>query len=1547
MTASGPVAGRTAGGPGGSSPPASTAGGPGGSSPPASAARNRLAEIGTARLTRSDVFPLSSAQQRLWLADQARPGLPAYHLTRVIELDGPLDVTALNAALTELVSRHEALRTSMLVVGGQPLQRAAAPAPVELPVIDTTEAAADELAAAAARRPLDLTGGPLWRGELHRLHAGRHRLVLVWHHIIADGATITLLLSELAAAYRACHDGRPVDLPPATAYRDYIRWERSFADDPDCARQLGYWEAQLAGCEPLRLPADGLRPAAPRQPAARIPVRVPAATADALRAVARAHRATLGQVMLAGYAVALHRFSGRADFPIGMPVSLRRDRRWARSAGLYVSTAAIRVSMAGNPPLTDMLRQVRGTVLAALGAADVPPERAAGSDGLPYDVIFGLVQAEPALALPELTTRVDRVFCGRAKFDLHLEIADPGPGGDLDGILEYDAELLGPGTARHLADGIAAVFSATAAAPDCRAGNFPLWPGVPALSATAQASGPTPAEARIDRLFAAASARPDHVAVIDAVDGQELTYGELAARAASVAAALAARGVRRGDFIGIALTRSVDMIVAVLGVLTAGAAYVPLDPGYPARQLTEMIGRCGVKLVLGGPLPGQSVPVISLTAAAGTARRDTPTAAGRADDDPAYVMFTSGSTGQPKAVVVPHRAVVRLVRGADFAAMADTERWLHAASPAFDCASLELWAPLLNGGTVVVLPGLPSVASLAEAIRRHRVTSAFLTTGLFNLVVDTDVESLRPLRQLVIGGEAASPGHLRRALQVVGTVVNGYGPTENATFTTCHPLHDPAGVTSPVPLGRPINGTTVHIVDGYGHPVPAGVTGEILAGGQGLALGYAGAPGLTAERFVPSPSGPPGARLYRTGDYGRIGADGLVHFAGRRDEQVKVRGFRIELGAIEQAIMAHPDVAQAAVTVRTDPSGDRRLVGYVVGRADGPALSGYLADLLPSYMIPGQWISLPELPLGPFGKVDRAALPAAEIGTARPARPNTVAEELLIAWYAELLGLADVTQDTNFFTVGGHSLLASRLAARIRAALGVDLPLGTVFSHPRLADLAAAVTALQRAGLPPLRPGDGRGELPLSFAQEWVWSRQRRAPASAAYHAAVAIDLADDLDETALAGAVQAVTGRHPMLRAVFGERDGRPYQRILPAGPPVDMPRTDLTTLADSLRPAALDKLTAAMLTEPFDLTAAPPIRAALIRTGARRHRLLLAVHRLVADDWSLPPICRDLAAAYQGKLPSAPGEPPSGQELTYPDFAVWQRVALAGPAVSRLTRYWRDQLAGAPARLELGDGLVGPDGHADRDLVGPDGPAGGGEVLSQTVQVPVPADLAGRIRRASRQAGAVPFAVLLAAFAAALSRHTPQRDLVIGTPLAGREDAALTGMVGLFASTLPLRIDTSGEPTFTELIHRVRETAMAGLEHAGLPFERIAELTGLPEYGVALPEAKSGQPADSGGRPPVRVRFACQPPIPSRFALGGVNAEVLAARHGAAASDLAMSLFDDGEGFSGYLEYRGDRFSPAFAATLTAEFTELLAGLTEEGAGGIPWTTTPSPTS
>jgi amino acid adenylation domain-containing protein len=1024
---------------------------------------------------------LSCAQQRLWLAAQAEGGGSSYHLGWMVHLHGELDTAALRAALAEVVSRHEALRSWLLESGGRPELRVTAPGPVTLPV---TEIAAADAAAAARQlvgRPFAAGAGPLWRAGLYRTGPDEHLLVLALHHLIADTPTAALLLRELAVAYRAWRDGQPPVLPPAVPHSAYRAAEREFLAGPQCAVRVARWAGQLAGLPPLELPGDGpRRPGTPRQGAAASRP-IPAKAADRLRRLARAEGGSLAHVLLAAYAVVLHRASDSGDLAIGVPVSTRRGRRWADSAGLYVNTLPIRVRLAGNPPFDRLVRQVRDTMLAAIDAADVPLDRvaaavAAGPRPL-HEVTFGMTPGTVlTLDLPGVVSRVEPVYGGHAKLDLHLEVTDRGRGTELAVLLEYDTGRWRAATARRLLRSLTTLLTAATADPGQRIGVLPLWPG--ASERPAAELPALPGGGRVDVLLAAtAAAAGPAPAVIDAATGARLSYAELTARAGAIAADLAARGIGRGHFVAVTLGRSVDLVVAIAGVLAAGAAYVPLDAGYPVARLTEMIALAGARLVI-GPVPdGLGVPALDLAAlGAGRSTPTQPPARPGSPADPAYVMFTSGSTGRPKAVVVPHRAIVRLVRDSGFARLASDERWLHAASPAFDGSTLELWAPLLNGGTLVVLAGPPTVAALGDAITRRGVTSAFLTTGLFNMVVDTDVGVLAPLRQLMIGGEAASAGHLRRALAVVPVVVNGYGPTENTTFTSCHVMRSARAVTSPVPIGRPIGGTVVHVMDAYLNPVPPGAVGEILAGGLGLADGYAGAPGLTAERFVPSPLGPPGARLYRTGDYGRVGPGGLLHFAGRKDDQVKVRGFRVELGAAEHALLCHPGVTQAAVAVHTDPTGDRRLIGYTVGPADGAGLTAFLRGTLPEYLIPGQWVRLDALPLGPTGKVDRHALPAPQAAAAQPERPLTAVEQLLAAWYCELLGLATAGPDTDFLAAGGHSLLAARLVNRIRVKLGVEVSLSAIFAIPSLADLAAMVTVRQQAGDPPGdqsgRPGD-------------------------------------------------------------------------------------------------------------------------------------------------------------------------------------------------------------------------------------------------------------------------------------------------------------------------------------------------------------------------------------------------------------------------------------------------------------------------------------------
>jgi amino acid adenylation domain-containing protein len=1012
---------------------------------------------------------MSVAQQALWLADRALPGGTQYNLGRVVHVDGPLDAAALAAALREVTARHEALRSRVVERGGQFMLAVEPAGGEEFAAADLSEAEADARAQALIARPF-ADDDPLWRAELHRLGPARHRLVLVVHHLVADASTIALLLSEIAALYRSRLAGEPSGLPSARPFSEYVAWENEFVASADCAAQVAYWTHQVCGVAPLELPADRPREPRSRHPGENLRFTLPAHEADLLRAVARKHRVTLTHALLACYATMLHRYAGRDELLVGVPLSIRHGGRWAASAGLFVNTMPIRTDLRGNPPFSQVLAQVRGTMSAALGAAQAPLSvvaagagalRSAGTGRL-YDVIFGLTSRRMTIDLPGLACRVSSLYAGQAKFDLHLEITDDKAGTPLAGLLEYDTDLFDDSTARGFCDGFATIAAAAARAPGQPLGNMALWRGSAAKGGTEMESDALPGGGRVGTLFAAnVAAHPRSVGMVDADSGTEYSYADLAARANAVAAALSDLGIGRGDFVGITVPRSAELVIAIVGVLQAGAAYVPLDASYPVKRLADMIETAQVRLVIGEAPAELGVPVIDVPpgaacGAAGTAATGAEGTAGTGDD-PAYVMFTSGSTGTPKAVVVPHRAIVRLVRGNDFAAMTAAERWLHCASPSFDASTLELWAPLLNGGTVVVVPGRPTVADLGKAIRRHQVTSSFLTTGLFNLVVDTDVEELAPLRQLVIGGEAASENHVRRALAVVPTVVNGYGPTENTTFTTCYVMRDPALVPGPVPIGPAIAGTTVHVVDAYLNEMPPGAVGEIVTGGHGLALGYASAPALTAERFVPSPFGPPGSRLYRTGDYGKLGPDGVVHFAGRVDDQVKVRGFRIELGAIEHALLTHPGVRQAAVAVHADPSGDRRLVGYTVGSATPDQLTGHLRDQLPDYMIPGQWIALDAMPLGTTGKIDRGALPAPTAGSSGHSDAASPAQDLIVAWYTELLGLSDVSEDTDFFMVGGHSLFAARLVSRVKATFGVELSISAVFDNPRIADFAAVV----------------------------------------------------------------------------------------------------------------------------------------------------------------------------------------------------------------------------------------------------------------------------------------------------------------------------------------------------------------------------------------------------------------------------------------------------------------------------------------------------------
>jgi amino acid adenylation domain-containing protein len=1062
-----------------------------------------------ARVGRDGPLPLSSAQRRIWLLEMMEPGRAWYHLPAVFRLRGALDAGALERALAALADRHEALRTVVREVDGEPAQVAAGAA-FTLSTRDVSRLPAgqrDEAAMRAAedeaRRPFDLAAGPLFRALLVRVAADDHLLALTLHHVIADGASLRVLLGDLSALYGAFAAGEEPAAPaPALGYADHAAWERALLSDKRVAREVAWWRERLAGAPPvLALPTDRPRTAAPSHRGAVHRFHVGRETAEALRRVGRAAGATPFMTLLAGFQGLLARWSGADEVVVGTPVS-GRARPWTgEMVGLFATTLPVRAAVGGEASFRDLLAHVREAVLDTMSHAEVPfervveelrPERSPGRHPV-FQAVLALNHDAPAdlLALGGVRAEPVLVENGAAKFDLSLFLTERPDG--FSAALEYATDLFDAATAERLAAHLRALLAAAAADPDAPLAALPLAgeaerERVRGWSAAPPAAG---VDAPVHRAFEeVAAAAPDAVAV--SRGEEKLTYAQLDAAASRLARELRARGVGPETRVGVALERSPELVVAQLAVLKAGGAYVPLDASYPAARLAFMLSDADVRvLVVRGevpaPLASFAGAVVSLDADAATiaARDAAPLDAGAGPESLAYVMYTSGSTGAPKGVAVPHRAVVRLARSGCCAMEGET--FLLLSPAAFDASTLEVWGPLLNGGRVAVFPPeTPSVPSLARVLRDEGVTSLWLTAGLFHQVAEAAPGAFGGLRQLLAGGDVVSPAHARRVLDANPglTLIDGYGPTENTTFTACHAMRDAAEVRDPVPLGAPVGGTVAYVLDAAMRPVPAGVPGELYVGGAGLARGYLGRPARTAETFVPDPfSCEPGARLYRTGDRVRwiergsadVPGTGRTHaraavleFLGRLDAQVKLRGFRVEPGEVEAAMHGHPGVAEAAAAVHGEGDDRRLLAFYVPAAVSAPApaeLRDFLRARLPEHLLPAAVRAVDSIPLTPNGKVDRAALAAAWTpgGEAVHVPPRDEVEAAVAALFAELLGMERVGAEDGFFELGGHSLLAIRAASRLTEAFRFEVPARLVFETPTVAALARALEAREPA----------------------------------------------------------------------------------------------------------------------------------------------------------------------------------------------------------------------------------------------------------------------------------------------------------------------------------------------------------------------------------------------------------------------------------------------------------------------------------------------------
>jgi len=1064
---------------------------------------------------------LSFGQERLWFLDQLEPGSSKYNIPLAVRLSGHLHVAVLEQSFGEILRRHEVLRTTFVTMNEQPVQRIAPVTAFSLPQVDLStlpeeqrEAKARELAGDEASRSFDLTTGPLLRATLLHLAPQEHLLLVTMHHIISDGWSMGIFYRELSALYIAFSKGNPSPLPDLPVqYADFSVWQRQWLQGKKLEEQFAFWKEQLNNISTLELPTDRPRPSVQTFCGAEHKVEFSENITEALRDLGRKEGATLFMILLAAFQSLLHRYTGQENIVVGTPIANRNREEIEGLIGFFVNTLVMRTDTSGDPTFRELLKGVRKTALGAYAHQDLPfeklvgelqPERDMSRNPL-FQVIFAMQNVPfPNLEMPGLMLRPMDRGTAMSKFDLEVYVWEESE--RLKGSFVYNTDLFDSATIERMAGHYQRVLEGIAADPDQRLSELPLLTDAELhqlLMEWNETAVEYPRDECIHSLFEKQAARtPEAIALI--FQGRQLTYRELNNKANQLAHYLRKQGVGPEVLVGICVERSMEMIIGILGILKAGGAYAPLDPTYPKERLGFMIEDTRTPVILTqrhllNVLPDHSARVMCLDS-------DFKTITGESKDNPANktapdnlanVIYTSGSTGRPKGVCVSHRGVVRLVKETNYAELTPEEVFLQLASISFDASTFEIWGSLLNGAKLVVMPpGTPSLGELEQALLKHRITTLWLTAGLFHLMVDEKPDAFSHVRQLLAGGDVLSVSHVRRFVSKNPncTLINGYGPTENTTFTCCHTIELSGQSEKSVPIGRPIANTRVYVLDSRLQPVPVGVFGELHTGGDGLARGYLNRPELTGEKFIPDPfSEKPEARLYKTGDLVRYLPDGNIEFLGRIDNQVKIRGFRIELAEIEAVLGQHQFVKEATVIAREDKSGDTSLAAYLVLEKKksiaNDELRQFLKEKLPEYMVPSAFVILDALPLNPNNKVDRSALPAPDnfaSGTSKTfvAPRNSLEAQLTLIW-EKILNTHPIGVTDNFFELGGHSLLAVRLLAEIKRVTGKNLPVIAFFQSPTVEQL---VQALQKEGWSEtssfmIKIQQGGSKLPLFWMQ--------------------------------------------------------------------------------------------------------------------------------------------------------------------------------------------------------------------------------------------------------------------------------------------------------------------------------------------------------------------------------------------------------------------------------------------------------------------------------
>ncbi|HKV35211.1 MAG TPA: amino acid adenylation domain-containing protein [Pyrinomonadaceae bacterium] len=1462
-------------------------------------------------------YRLSTQQERLWRLQQDAPG-QTFRAVCAISIEGTLDAAALKDALSGVVQRHEIFRTGfhrrpelrfpvqVIDERAQPLWRTNDLRGLSAP---EQEVRIEELFGEEKDQPVDFDGGSPLRATLLTLSDQRNVLIVSLPSLCADARTLRNLVTELAAGY-----GTSLQTETEVAqYVEFSEWQHELLSEEESKAGQEFWKQQATLTQPALPLENKLAPDVEFDPDTYSFKIDP----ESLRALLSQQNVTESEFLLACWQSLLSRITGHTEIVSGYLHEGRSDEALTDACGPFAKRLPVLTKFSEPQIFTGVLQQIRRSLIEAEKWQDYCVNENLLSFGFEFE------ERSP-ISAGDLTFTIRKQYVCDEPFRVRFACVKTGE--DLHLELHYDKRSYRREDIARLAEEFQTLVASAVANPETPLAELEIVGAAEALEIIANFNNTNANYSTAKTLHELFERRvelsPKAIAVEH--EDQQLSYAELNARTNQLAHYLRGIGVGPDVLVGVLMERSVEMVVGLLAILKAGGAYVPVDPEYPAERIRFMLDDSGVHVLLTqsrlvAALPEHTARIICLDSDWSTiaTERSENLSSTVTADNLAYVIYTSGSTGRPKGAMVHHGGVINcLCWMQETYQLNETDKFIFKTSLNFDPSVWELFWTLWVGATVCIARpgGQLDNAYLIEQIQKRGCTSIYFVPSMLRVFLEEPgVELCHSLKRVICGGEALARETIDRFYKLLPAELHhSYGPTETsiaATEWTCEPQTE----RRIVPMGFPLANTQTYVMDHALRLVPIGVMGELYIGGLGLGRGYLNRTELTAERFIPDPlSRVPGARLYKTGDLVRFLADGSLEFAGRVDHQVKLRGFRIELGEIEAQLSRHPAIKETVVIAREDRPGEKRLVAYIVGSQEqSPPIDDvreFLQAHLPEYMVPAAFVVLKALPLMHNGKVDRRQLPEPEQSLSENQQhfvaPRTTIEEMLAMIWSELLGVDQIGIHHNFFDLGGHSLLGTQLISRVRKTFQIEIPLRTLFDSPTIASMAQTVEVLLRdeqlTQAPPLVPMPRDAQLPLSFAQQRLWFLDQLQPGNPFYNLYSAVRLQGELDVFALEQSFNEVVRRHEALRTVFPNVNGKPAQVIMPAAK-LALHFKDLREQPETEREAEAMRLATEDVQRPFDLTRGPLLRLTLMQTGEQEHMLVLCIHHIVSDGWSSRVLIRELVLLYED---FSTGQRSHLAELPiqYADYARWQREWLQGGVLEAQLDYWRKQLSGAPAVLELPIAKARPAVQTFRGA-----------------RVPhlLPREISAAIEELSRREGVTQFMILLAAFQVLLSRYSGQDDIVVGTPIAGRGRIETEDLIGFFVNTLVLRTDLAGNPSFQELLRRVREVALGAAAHQDLPFEKLVE--------ELQPER------DLNRTPLFQVMFALQNVPRDSYELPNLTLSAIGAETGAAKFDLTLFFHPTGEGLLGILEYNTDLFDAESIQSMWRHFETLLRGLIE----------------